>query len=89
MSRVQSHRWDNREQLRKNGRYSGWNKRVTWYCTFESIKDGTRDKDIRIKFEDEEGVAHKFYGDDKVNAERDWMDFRHGAVSTTMLRQGK
>ena len=81
MARVLSHSWDNRKERRINGRHNGWTRRMRWYCASWS----EREKDVRICFDDEFGLAHKVYGDRKDDAERDWNDFRNKALTTTML----
>lgn len=81
MARVNSHSWDNRSEMRVKGRYRGWTRRLTWYCASWSV----RDKDIRIRFEDELGLANKCYGEDKEAADRDWNDFRNKALTTAMI----
>jgi len=68
-----SHQWSDKKPF---------TRRVRWYC--KNLSE--RDKDIRLKFEDEEGVAHRLYGDDEAAADKDWQAFRDGTLNTTQMR---
>lgn len=68
MSRSLHKSWDNREERRERGRYKGWTRRVRWY---ESTTD------IRLCFEDPDGVVSKIYKD-HPSAEHDWTMFKKG-----------
>lgn len=80
-NRVKSHSWDNRQEQRKHGRYNGWTLRATWYCK----NWDERDKDIRIRFEDQYGLANKSYSDDKASAELDWNAFKNRTLTTASI----
>ena len=74
MSRVFSHQWRDKRPF---------TRRVRWLCASWT----ERDKDIRLEFEDQDGVVNRFYGDDKARAEKDYDDFKKGLTSTLSLRQ--
>ncbi len=70
--------WDNRKELRigKQKTYNGWNRRVQWF---------QGDNDIRLKFEDTDGIVSKFYKS-KEDAQRDWESFKKGELTTQKIR---
>jgi hypothetical protein len=74
--RSQVKSWDNRKELRgKGGRYNGWTRRVTWY-------EGPDPSDIRLRFEDLEGMTNRFYKT-KEAAQADYDSFRNGATTAS------
>lgn len=75
--------WDNRNELRvgKQKRYNGWNRRVQWFDN----GDGT---DIRLKFQDTDGIWNKFYTS-KEDAQKDWDAFKKGEKSLMTRKEYK
>lgn len=74
--------WDNREQLRKGGRYNGWDRRVRWYQG--AITDSVY---VRLRFEDKDGSVTREYAT-KEGAQTAWDDFKKGNLTVRKLLGG-
>ena len=72
--RVLSRQWTDKKPF---------SRRVRWYCA--GLEPELRSANIRLEFEDSDGVCHKFYKSNVELANTDWERFKQG-IGTIQLR---
>lgn len=70
--------WDNRQRSTAKSGYKTWTRRARWY-------EDASGKDIRLCYEDQEGVVNVYFNDKEV-AEKSLKDFKDEVVTVAQLR---